>query len=261
MRKNQGLIQFCRLTVILFGVLSVLSCDKTPVHQGDDDGDASKTSNRLEVDLTLSPGILTTEGPVCTPSGSISISSEDKAANYIVVLSINDGESYTLKGMWDGRTRVLDSYLESCREYGEYIVKGRVYNSAEPSDAIEFSESVWMKYEPAEIEATRWFVISSSGSEPQGAFEEKDRFSIGETGRLIINYAPKTSKLFFAVEDEKALFSFSEISNNDGTCVLRYIVEKAGYTELRLVANNGDDRSVISSEIVVEAQDNAAGDQ
>ena len=263
MRNIQLKYNVHHLTGLLAMALLVFSCSKTPVTETQKEQTPVEDNNKLNISVTLTPGVRTVEKPIYLPSGTISVKSANKAANYIIEFRVDDGETFTLKGIWDGRARTLDTYLQSCQEYGEHIVEGRVYNIADASDAVDFSESVWMKYESAEITRARWVVIGASSTpEEQPEFNDKHNFHTRETGRLIITYEPKTSKLFIEAEDSQGLFSFSEMSNSGGTCVLRYSADKTGKTTLRIVAVNGDESEEMVSSVVVEGKnDNESSEE
>lgn len=257
MVENKGFSHIGIRAGVLAWALLLLSCTKT-TPAPEEKAEPTPATSELKVEVSLTPGLRSVEKPIYTPSGTITVFSSDKTANYIIEFSVNGGETYTLKGIWDGRSRAIDAYLQGCEEYGEYTIAGRVYNVADDKDAVDFSEIVWMKYEPAEITEMRWATMSPVYSLEAGAFDEKKKFAPNEMGVLLIGVQPETSRLLFEISDEEGLFTFYEPIYNNGTCAIRYYTEKTGTTGIHLVAVNGDEREeFISAGVVVEEESSA----
>lgn len=242
---------------ILLFVISLSSCRKVIDLPGGDvpGGNTEEETTTLSIEVT--DGRLNRNGVLSTPSVVFHVECEDEAANFVIEYSVDGGPRKTLKNIWSGVDKKVDSEFRDFKEYGRHVIRGVFYQKEDEDNIRNFEKDVWMLYEPIEVSSISFVCFSRNV-----AFDDKLTLYKEESGLLEIRYTPAASTAEVAVDLPKGSpvsLMAAEAEQGDGFIRIPFDVTGEGKASLTLSLVNGPEKQEYRSEVSCEVSDDYSG--
>lgn len=235
--------------------LLVLACSKRGSDVGGNDKPAPGAP--FSVTFTVEDGLLDRSGVVSSPKVSFTLSSEDKAGNYVLNYSVDGGPSKTVSFLYDGMPpRNLSSAFSSFSEYGKHTLRGTVTDTEDERNSVSVEQDVWMRYVPVTGTVLRYVCPSRDGEAGEAGVQLYE----GEAGFFDLSFEPRTTFLHVdAASTDASVVSLGDVVYEEGVVRIPFSALKQGKATLSIDTENGPEKGnrKVSVEVVEDTEGRA----